>query len=156
MPLILIISKLPGLITCKGSGRSQSATQLWPKISAGFVLAERRIQDKWGRSARARCHQVRCDVRHCAMECDCFGAKTLTMCSVFLEPRVMREVSAWSQWQDGCTTTVHEKNVCAVGVLFTHFGDPEGGWEEQEEGGEKSLCEAAGRQTSSLTFRAVS
>ena len=104
---------------CKGSGRSQSATQLWPQISAGFVVAERRIH-KWGRSGRARCHLVRCDVRHCAMECECFGPKTLTMCSVILEPRVMREVSAWSQWQDDCTTTVHEKNVCAVGVLFTH------------------------------------
>ena len=43
--------------------------------------------------------------------------KTLTMCSVILEPRVIREIrvsdtmTALQQW--------HEKNVCAVGVLFT-------------------------------------
>ena len=44
--VILVFSKLLGLITCKGSGLSQSATQLWPQISAGFVLAEGRVQDK--------------------------------------------------------------------------------------------------------------
>ena len=48
--VILVSSKLLGLITCKRSGLSQSATQLWPSIFAGFVLAEGLVQEKRGRS----------------------------------------------------------------------------------------------------------
>ena len=81
-----------------------------------------------GRSACAWCNQVRCKRMTLRDEVWLFWGKTLKMCSVILEPRVIREVSAWSQrWLYNCDNklgqarwqTVHEKNVCAVGVLFT-------------------------------------
>ena len=42
--------------SCEGSGFSQSATQMWPQISAGSMLTKRWMSDTRGRSARARCH----------------------------------------------------------------------------------------------------
>ena len=55
----------------KGRGSAKAPLSCGRRISAGFVLAERRVQDKWERSARAWCHQVMRDVRHCAMKCEC-------------------------------------------------------------------------------------
>ena len=53
MPVSLIFSKLLGLITCKGSGLSQSATQMWPQglcsLRSGCGTCEEgSVEDKEG------------------------------------------------------------------------------------------------------------
>ena len=75
------------------------------------------------------CSQVRCNMWQCAMKCDGFEGKTQTMCSVIPWATRVRAVSAWQcgcMHLDNCDNrlgqarwqTVHEKNVCADGVLF--------------------------------------
>ena len=97
MPVISVFSKLFGLITCEGWG-----------LSAGFVLAEGKVQDKWGRSARAWRHQVWQSVRHCTMRCECFWTKRRQCASWFLSHawcvRSVREVSDWMTVQQLCMT----------------------------------------------------
>ena len=106
---------------CKGSGLSQSATQLWPSISAGLVLAEGLVQDKRGRSARAWCHQVWQGVRHCAMRCERFWAKR-RQCASWLEPcRCMGSMCDCTLWQhvktslcNNCAWENSARGGCAV------------------------------------------
>ena len=107
--VIPVFSKLLGLITCEGSGLSQSATQLWPSIFARlFCSLEDWFRKRWGRSARAWSHHVRQGVRHCAMRCECFWAKR-RHCALWLEPRrCMGSMCDCTLWQQDCNETAQQ------------------------------------------------
>ena len=103
--VIPVFSKLLGLVTCEGSGLSQSATQLWPSIFAGLCCSlEDLVQEKVRKeypcvvsSSAARCTTLRDE------ECVFLGENA---------DNVLRDLSHADAW-DHCVTA-HYDNMTAT------------------------------------------